>query len=98
MPQSRARDEGRQLPCTKHHPPCGFPSPSDNTPPCEAPMPFSIRLYRRFPVHCSVTYNAEPFQGQGTVWRLSRSRTNNVLRCVLPPACPLLIRERVSGI
>jgi hypothetical protein len=24
-------------------------------------MPFSIRPYRRFPVHCSVTYNAGPF-------------------------------------
>ena len=34
-------------------------------------MPFSIRPYRRFPVHCSVTYNAGPFQGQGTVWNLS---------------------------
>ncbi len=34
-------------------------------------MPFSIRPFRRFPVHCSVTYNADPFQGQGTVWNLS---------------------------
>ena len=34
-------------------------------------MPFSIRLYQRFPVHCPVTYNAGPFQGQGTVWNLS---------------------------
>ena len=34
-------------------------------------MPFSIRLFRRFPVHCSVSYNAGPFQGQGTVWNLS---------------------------
>ena len=33
-------------------------------------MPFSIRLYRRFPVQCSVTYNASPFQGQGTEWNL----------------------------
>ena len=24
-------------------------------------MPFAIRPYRRFPVHCSVTFNAEPF-------------------------------------
>jgi hypothetical protein len=30
-------------------------------------MLFSIRPYRRFPVHCAVTYNAGPFQGQGTV-------------------------------
>jgi hypothetical protein len=36
-------------------------------------MPFSIRPYRRFPVHCAVTYNAGPFQGQGTVWNLSCS-------------------------
>ena len=34
-------------------------------------MPFSIRSFRRFPVCCSVTYNAGPFQGQGTVWNLS---------------------------
>jgi len=34
-------------------------------------MPFSIRPYRRFPVHCSVTYNPGPFQGHGTVWNLS---------------------------
>ena len=37
----------------------------------EAPMPFSIRPYRRFPVQCFVTYNAAPFQGQGTIWNLS---------------------------
>jgi hypothetical protein len=36
-------------------------------------MPFSIRPYRRFPLQCSVTYNAGPFQGQGTVWNLSCS-------------------------
>ena len=34
-------------------------------------MPFSIRPYRRFPVQCSVTYNAGPFQGQGTISNLS---------------------------
>jgi hypothetical protein len=34
-------------------------------------MPFLIRPYRRFPVQCSVTYNAGPFQGQGTIWNLS---------------------------
>ena len=34
-------------------------------------MPFTIRPYRRFPVHCAVTYNAGPFQGQGTVWNFS---------------------------
>jgi hypothetical protein len=34
-------------------------------------MPFTLRLYQRFPVYCSVTYNAGSFQGQGTVWNLS---------------------------
>jgi hypothetical protein len=34
-------------------------------------MPFTIRPYRRFRVPCAVTYNAGPFQGQGTVWNLS---------------------------
>ena len=34
-------------------------------------MPFPIRLYRRFPVQCSVTCNAGLFQGQGMVWNLS---------------------------
>lgn len=36
-------------------------------------MPFAIRPYRRFSVQCPVTYNAGPFQGQGTVWNLSLS-------------------------
>jgi len=34
-------------------------------------MPFTLRLYQRFPVHCSVTYHAGLFQGQGTVWDFS---------------------------
>jgi len=34
-------------------------------------MPFVIRPFRRFPVQCDVTYDAGPFQGQGTVWHLS---------------------------
>ena len=34
-------------------------------------MPFSIHPYRRVPGQCSVTYNAGPFQGRGTVWNLS---------------------------
>jgi hypothetical protein len=34
-------------------------------------MPFTLRLYQRFPVQCSVTYHDGPFQGQGTVWNLS---------------------------
>jgi len=36
-------------------------------------MPFSIRPFRRYPVQCSVTYYAGPFQGHGTVWNVSRS-------------------------
>jgi len=36
-------------------------------------MPFSIRLFRRFPVQCVVSYSAGPFKGVGTVWNLSRS-------------------------
>ena len=36
-------------------------------------MPFTLRLYQRFPVHCSVTYHAGLFQGQGTVWNVSLS-------------------------
>jgi hypothetical protein len=34
-------------------------------------MTFSIRPFRHFPVQCSVTYNAGPFQGQGTIWNRS---------------------------
>lgn len=34
-------------------------------------MPFTIRPYRRFPLQYSVTYDAGPFQGLGTGWRLS---------------------------
>ena len=36
-------------------------------------MPFTLRLYQRFPVQCGATYNAGLFQGQGTVWNLSLS-------------------------
>jgi hypothetical protein len=36
-------------------------------------MPFLIRPYRCFPVQCSVTYNAGPFQGLGTIWNVSCS-------------------------
>ena len=34
-------------------------------------MAFTIRPYRRSPLHCAVTYQTGPFQGQGTVWNLS---------------------------
>jgi hypothetical protein len=36
-------------------------------------MPFTLRLYQRIPVYCSVTYHAGLFQGQGTVWNFSLS-------------------------
>ena len=36
-------------------------------------MPFSIRLFRRFPVQCVVSYSTGLFRGIGTVWNLSRS-------------------------
>jgi hypothetical protein len=49
-------------------------------------MPFSIRLCRRFPVQCAVTYNTGPFQGEGIVWISTGWR----LSCDLPirPAEP----------
>jgi len=34
-------------------------------------MPFSLRPYRRFPVQCSVTFNAGSFQDQGRILNLS---------------------------
>jgi hypothetical protein len=34
-------------------------------------MVFLIHPYRRVPAQCSVTYNAGPFQRQGSVWNLS---------------------------
>jgi PilZ domain-containing protein len=45
--------------------------PSYKTPPCEAPMLFTLRPYRRFPVCCPVTYQCGLFEGYGTVWNLS---------------------------
>jgi hypothetical protein len=39
-------------------------------------MPFLIRPFRRFPVHCAVTYHAGPFQDQGTIWNFSLSGWN----------------------
>jgi hypothetical protein len=34
-------------------------------------MPFSIRPHNRFPMQCSVSYNAGLFQGHGMIWNLS---------------------------
>ena len=36
-------------------------------------MPFSIRPFRRFPLHSSVSDYAGPFQSQGTVWNMACS-------------------------
>jgi hypothetical protein len=36
-------------------------------------MHFTVRPFQRFPVQCSVTYNAGPLQRQGTIWNLSRT-------------------------
>ena len=56
------------------HGSCAYPhNPPIRSLPCEAPMPFTLRPYRRFPVCCPVTYHAGPFQGQGTIWNLSCS-------------------------
>jgi hypothetical protein len=45
--------------------------PSYNTPPCEAPMPFTIRPCRRSSVPCSATYHAGSFHSEGTAWNLA---------------------------
>ncbi len=34
-------------------------------------MPFTLRPFHRFPMHCAVTYHAGTFQGHGTIWNLS---------------------------
>src|SRR5438105_866109 len=46
-------------------------APTINTPPCEAPMPFSICPYRHFPVQCPVTYNAGPILKQPLAYFLA---------------------------
>ena len=61
-----------------HVPPCGFLRPLLEC----APMPFSIRPFRCFTVHCSVSYNARPFQGHVTAW--NRSCTGRPLSGDLP--------------
>jgi len=37
--------------------------PTMRPPPYEAPMPFSIRPHRRFPVFCPITYHAGLHEG-----------------------------------
>ena len=70
-------------------------------------MPFTIRPSRRFPVPCAVTYNAGPFQCQGTVWNLSctgrrfsgdlplRPRATLSLTGTLPNARRIVVPEAV---
>ena len=58
----------------------------------EAAMAFSLRPFRRFPVQCFVTYNAGPFQAQGTVWNLPYRR-----RCSAPGSAPLNSVENTSS-
>jgi PilZ domain-containing protein len=53
-------------------------------------MPFSIRLFRRFPVQCAVSYSVGQFRGIGTVWNLSRSGWR------LSGDLPMRPRERLS--
>ena len=45
-------------------------------------MPFSIRPFHRFPVQCSVTYNAGPFQDK------ARSRISPMPAGDYPVICP----------
>ena len=56
-------------------------------------MPFIIRPYRRFPVHCSVTYNTGPFQGQGTVWNFSVNgwKLSGDVPLRVGQTCPLIV-------
>jgi len=44
-------------------------------------MPFLIRPYRRFPVHCTGVYNTGSFQGQGTLWNFSCSVRHSQMIC-----------------
>jgi hypothetical protein len=49
-------------------------------------MSFSIRPFRRFPVHCSVTYETDLFQRQGTVARRIHAPATH------PPTATAVIR------
>ena len=44
-------------------------------------MRFTIRPYRRLSVECSVSYNAGPFQDQGTVWNLCVPTGDSLVIC-----------------
>jgi PilZ domain len=58
-------------------------------------MPFSVRLCRRFPVHCSVTYQCGPFEGHGTMWNLSLTgwRFSGNLPLRIGEVCSLTVNQ-----
>lgn len=62
-------------------------------------MAFSVRPYRRFPVQCSVTYETDLFQGQGTVARrVPRSYDPSTYRhgCDPPDSAESVVESRPS--
>lgn len=40
-------------------------------PPVALSTRFQVRSFRRFPIHCSVYYSCDAFQGSGMAWNLS---------------------------
>jgi PilZ domain-containing protein len=56
-------------------------------------MPLTIPPCRRFPVQCSDTYNAGPFQAQDTIWNLSRNgwKYSGDLPLRVRKTCPLSV-------
>lgn len=70
-------------------------------------MPFMLRPYRRFPVHCFLSYSCGPFKGIGTVWNISitgwrlsgdlplRTGENCSLTVSLPNEQTILVEEAV---
>ena len=78
-------------------PPFPTPCPPSHPPtidfPCEAPMPFSVRPYRRFPICCPVTYHAGLHEGRGMVWNLSANgwRLSGDVPLRVGQTCPLTI-------
>ncbi len=56
-------------------------------------MPFIIRTYRRYPVHCPVTYSAGHAQGTGTMWDFSVNgwKLSGDVPLRLGQLCPLTV-------